>query len=202
MESSPLKHIPLTPVLLAGGKSPRMGRDKALLEFDGEPLWRRQVRLLESLHPSELLVSGPRREEFPVAVRHVADAGESRGPLSGIVSALEASAQPHVLVLAIDLPQMTAAFLHELVGRVLPGRGVVPFSDDARAARRFYEPLAAVYPRSCLELAIRQLAGTDYSMQRFVRAAVAAGTIVEFRIPPEALPLFQNFNTPEDLASG
>ena len=51
-------------VLLAGGKSSRMGSDKAFLEIEGEPLWQRQLATLRGLSPGQLMISGPRREEW------------------------------------------------------------------------------------------------------------------------------------------
>ena len=71
-------------VLLAGGKSSRMGRDKALLEIDGEPLWRRQLATLRALEPEQLMVSGPPRGEGET----VADEIEDAGPLGGVAAAL------------------------------------------------------------------------------------------------------------------
>src|SRR5262249_20874052 len=138
MSAHSLTPLPLTAVLLAGGRSERMGRDKALVEIEGQPLWRRQIALLEALPPAGLIISGPRRAEFAPGTRCIEDSGESRGPLSGVAAALQAATQPHVLVLAVDLPRMSVEFLRHLSDVISPGIGVVPFNDEHSSNRRFY----------------------------------------------------------------
>ena len=76
-------------VLLAGGRSRRMGRDKALLPLpDGRRLWQRQLAVLESLHPAELFISGSAREGVPSLIPCLDDETPGLGPLGGIVAAL------------------------------------------------------------------------------------------------------------------
>ena len=184
-------------IILAGGKSARMGQDKALLEFEGEPMWRRQIGLFRSLSPREIFVSGPRRASFPSTLRHIEDMRPARGPLSGLAAALRVARCRMVLVVAVDLPRMSPGFLAALRERVRAGCGVVPFTTEGPEQKKFYEPLAAIYSRACLPIAERHLAGKDWSMQKFIRAAVAAGLLLEFRIPRGARRLFLNANTPE-----
>ena len=87
--------VPFAAVLVAGGRSRRMGRDKALLRLrDGRLLWERQLKILQSLGPGELFVSGPARDGFPADVVLLADERPDYGPLSGIVAALEAMEAP------------------------------------------------------------------------------------------------------------
>jgi molybdenum cofactor guanylyltransferase len=188
--------LPLTAVLLAGGQSRRMGTDKALLEIEGQPLWRRQLSLLESMEPAEVFVSGPRRPDFPATLRNVEDAGPSRGPLSGLATALRAATCPHVLVLAVDMPLMTRAFLDKLRGSRVVRHGVVPFILERERHEKFYEPLAAIYPRECLDLVERHLTSADWSMQSLVRAGVSARLLTEFEILPDDRRCFRNFNAP------
>jgi molybdopterin-guanine dinucleotide biosynthesis protein A len=175
-----------------------MGTDKAMVEIDGVPLWNRQIELLASLKPVEVVVSGPRRPGFPGTLRNLEDEGPSRGPLTGLATALRSARAPDVMVLAIDLPDMSADFLTLLCTRASRGRGVVPFLSEPATRDRFYEPLAAIYPVECLPLVVRQLAGTDWSMQNFVRAGISAGLLTEFEISAEARGQFRNLNTPGD----
>ena len=177
---------PFSAVLLAGGKSSRMGRDKAFIEVDGQPLWQCQLRLLESLEPAELFIAGPPRPEW---VNVIPDAQPNAGPLGGVVAALRRCSTPFLLVFGIDLPRMTSCYLRSLLSSCSPSAGVVPHR----------EPLVAVYPLTALPIAEECLAFQDYSMQSFARRCVSAELVVEKEIAPEEAPLFLNMNTPEDV---
>ncbi len=183
--------IPFAAVLLAGGQSRRMGRDKALLPLaDGRLLWQRQLGILQELEPAELLISGPGREGFSPDVPLLADRTPGLGPLSGIAAALGAMHSPRLIVLAVDMPEMTAAYLRGLLDRCSDERGIVPQHPDTG----FYEPLAAIYPRSVLPLAVTRLAEQNRALQGFVRSA---GSLVEaWRIAAGDRALFTNWNEP------
>ncbi|MEO6871364.1 MAG: molybdenum cofactor guanylyltransferase [Chthoniobacterales bacterium] len=175
-------------VLLAGGKSTRMGRDKALLEIDGEPLWRRQLETLRTLNPEQLMISGPVRN----GCETIADEFENAGPLAGVAAALRSCIAPRLVVLAVDLPQMTPEFLRSLL-EFEETAGVVPRGPE------FFEPLAAAYSLGCTSLAEEALRRGDFSMQNFVRTAVARQLVVPRDITPDEVSLFKNVNTPADL---
>jgi molybdopterin-guanine dinucleotide biosynthesis protein A len=182
--------------LLVGGRSLRMGRDKALLTIEGVPLWQRQLRLLRELQPSEIFFVGPAREEWIAAgCECFADAANDVGPIGGIVAALRRSAHSHLLVLAIDLPQMRTDFLRNLLALCSENHGIIPKTNEQ------FEPLAAIYPVSCLEVAERCLSAGEYSLQKFARRAVNAGLLVVRKITTAEESLFFNVNTPADLAA-
>ena len=185
---------PCAAVLLAGGQSRRMGRDKALLALPGgRLLWQRQLDVLRELAPAELFLSGFARPGFPADVPLLADELPGCGPLGGIAAALAAMASPRLVVLAIDLPHMTAAFLRGLLAECGAGQGVVP-----RAADGFFEPLAAVYPRTAHAEARARLGRGEYALQPFVRTLTAEGKASARRIRQEETVLFTNWNVPED----
>ena len=182
---------PFTAVLLAGGKSTRMGCDKAGVLLGGQPLWQRQLATLRAVHPHELFISG--KPDGPYAgagVEILADNYPGLGPLAGLEAALRRASHPLVLVLAIDLPAMTADFLSSLIGQ---GTGCVPRTD------RWFEPLAAVYPCACLPLAESCLRDADHSMQRFVRLAAEQGFMRVRELADGERALFKNLNQPGDL---
>ena len=186
---------PFTAVLLAGGKSTRMGRDKAGVLIDGQPLWQRQLATLRAVHPQELFISGkPDGPYADAGVEILADNFPGLGPLAGLEAALRRASHPLVLVLAIDLPAMTADFLSILVRHAAASAtGCVPRDD------RWFEPLAAVYPRACLPLAEACLRAADRSMQRFVRLAVEQGFMRVREVSECDRALFRNVNLPDDL---
>jgi molybdopterin-guanine dinucleotide biosynthesis protein A len=180
--------------LLAGGKSSRMGRDKAFVEMGGVALWRRQLAILRQLSPDELFISGPPHRDWMEDGLHVvADAEENVGPLAGIVAGLRQCSSELLLVLAIDLPNMTTNFYRSLLELSNDGRGVIP-----RRQQRF-EPLAAIYPIGSLTLAEEELREGNYSMQNFVARAVSKGLVTEHVVSRDEEPLFRNINTSEDL---
>lgn len=184
-----------TALLLAGGRSRRMGSDKATILIKGQPLWRRQLDLLAGLSPNELLVSGnPGGPWKGAGCKVVADRLAESGPLAGIASALAVAEHEALLVLALDLPAMTADFLKCLLEVAAERRSGVVSRDQHR-----FKPMAAVYTRSCLSLAQNCLAGTDRSMQNFVRTAAARGLVSLTTLLEEDVPQFRNLNTPGDL---
>ncbi len=115
-------------VLLAGGESSRMGRDKSALPVNGEPLWQRQLAVLRATEPAELFISG--KSDGPYAgcgVEILPDEFPGCGPLGGIATALRRCKSDRLLVLAVDMPAMTAAFLRTLLEQSQrTGMGIIP----------------------------------------------------------------------------
>jgi molybdopterin-guanine dinucleotide biosynthesis protein A len=177
-------------VVLAGGESSRMRRDKASLEIEGEPLWHRQLRILRKLNPERLMIAARKFDEPDCEI--TADAIRGAGPLAGIAGALQRSTSPLLVVLAIDLPNMTADFLGSLLDSCTETQGIVPRSSQG------FEALAAVYPARSAALALECLRAGDYSMQQFVQRALDQGFVKERRIAPNEVDLFFNLNTPAD----
>jgi molybdopterin-guanine dinucleotide biosynthesis protein A len=181
-------------VLLAGGKSSRMGCDKAFIEIEGVPLWQRQLQIIEQLSPRKIFIAAPMRSEWNgVRCTVNPDAQENSGPLGGLLAALRKSATPLLLALAIDLPRMTTDYLRGLLKLCEDGKGVVPISD-----RRF-EPLAAFYPASSLRIAEQLLSSGCYALQDFAKQCLSEGLIVEAPVSSAEIALFLNVNTPTDL---
>ncbi len=190
-------YVTLTGLLLAGGLSARMGRDKATLRIQGEPLWLRQLTLLQKLNPKALWVSARTPPAWlPPNVEALLDEAPSRGPLSGIARALNRIETTHLLVLAVDLPEMSSAHLQKLVAFAKPGRGVIP------ASSQHFEPLAAIYPKSAAVAAARALVDGKLALQVFARALLDAGLVTEYRLKAEEGALYRNANTPADLPDG
>ena len=186
--------FPITAVLLAGGKSRRMGEDKGRLMIEGMPLWKKQLSTLASTGAREVVVSGPAEGAYAgCGLPILNDDMPGAGPLAGVATILRRAEFDFVVVLAIDLPRMPAEYLSELMREALrTGQGIVP-----RRGHRF-EPLAAVYSRGCAALAEAQLRSSDRSMQRFAGAALNAGFIQERLVGPVEEHFFFNLNSPQD----
>jgi molybdenum cofactor guanylyltransferase len=187
----------ISAVLLAGGKSRRMGQDKAAILFRSVPLWQIQVDLLRKLQLQELFISAPADPPWrPADIEFVPDDQPSRGPLSGIAAALSRINGGHLLALAIDMPFMTKSYLRGLCEKVERGRGIVPIIEN-RA-----EPLAAIYPRIVHGELVDALSGSDFSLQSLVRKLVAAGKLQLIQVSDEEKACFRNLNEPGDLDRG
>ena len=184
-------------VLLAGGKSQRMGRDKALLPLpgSGELLWQRQLRVLKEVRPERIFWSGPARPGLPDDLSQVPDAVPNVGPLGGVCSCLRAAATDLLIVLAVDLPQMDADYLRKLARRCTPQRGAVPQRGDD------FEPLAAIYPTLLRDLADDRLRQGRYAMHDFVREAIRRELLEAVPIGDEDAAKFVNVNLPEEWAA-
>ena len=184
----------ISAVLLAGGQSRRMGRDKATILFRGKPLWEIQLDLLYKLQPTEIFVSARTDPAWrPSDVTFVADEPPSRGPLSGLTATLARIRSSHLLVLAIDMPSMKEVHLRYLCDRVEPGRGVLPMIGD-RA-----EPLAAIYPVEARIDFVNALSGVDFSMQTLTNQLVKMGMLSVIRVSEEEQLFYRNLNEPDDL---
>lgn len=166
-----------------------MGRNKAELVFDGLPLWRHQWRTLVQTGAAEVFVAGG-NEGFPGDVEVVGDDVPDGGPLTGLRVALQRARHDWLLVLAVDLPAMTAGYLGGLVGRAGPGWGVMP-----RRGGRF-EPLVAVYPREALAVAEACRRENRPALQEVAGRLVDQNRIRLVDVAPDEEALFFNVNTP------
>ena len=184
----------ISAVLLAGGKSRRMGQDKSTILFRNVPLWQIQLDLLRKLPLQELFISAQTDPPWrPVGIKFVPDNQPSRGPLSGIAASLLRISTDHLLALAIDMPFMTEGYLRSLCEKVERGRGVVPLIEN-RA-----EPLTAIYPREAHDHAIAALSGSDFSLQSLVGKLIAAGKLQSIQVSEKEKTFFRNLNEPRDL---
>ena len=185
----------ISAVLLAGGESRRMGKDKATLLYRGKPLWQIQFELLRKLEPTEIFISARADPVWrPADVQFVADDPPSRGPLSGLAAALAQTHSNHLLAVAIDMPFITEKYLRFLCSQIEPGRGVIAKIDDR------LEPLAAIYPQKVLANFQSALSGMDFSLQTLTGNLAAAGKLhVTPVTSPDERKLFRNLNEPADL---
>jgi molybdopterin-guanine dinucleotide biosynthesis protein A len=187
----------ISAVLLAGGKSRRMGRDKSTILFRNVPLWQIQLGLLRKLPLQEVFISAQTDPPWrPANIKFVPDNQPSRGPLSGIAATLPRSSTDHLLALAIDMPFMTESYLRSLCEKVERGVGVVPLIEN-RA-----EPLAAIYPREAHDHAIAALSGSDFSLQSLAGKLIATGKLQPVQVFTNEKAFFRNLNEPADLGRG
>ena len=188
-----MAEAPLYGLVLSGGRSSRMGQDKALLERDGQSQLTWIVTLLDA-HLDRVFVSTradqqdePERARFEQIVDHYDD----MGPIAGILSAMEEHPQADWLVVACDLPNISAATVRFLVDRRSAAH---PFTAFISSHDGLPEPLCAIWR-----------AGTDGIIRGFIDEGVSCPRKILIRsdahlieqVDPQSL---DNINTPEDLA--
>ncbi|MEP7071506.1 MAG: molybdenum cofactor guanylyltransferase [Verrucomicrobiota bacterium] len=183
----------LSAVLLCGGESRRMGRDKALLEWDGRPMWQWQLDKLRRLRPEHVYVSARNKPAWlPSDAELILDAPPALGPLSGFAATLARMTTEHLLALAIDLPRMTTDHLQFLCSQLHSGIGVVPIIGDR------FEPMAAVYPKESAPYFATALGRRSAELQSIAQELVAAGFLRTMLVPENETALYHNANTPAE----
>lgn len=177
--------------VLAGGRSSRMGRDKALLPYLGRTMLEHVAAQVLEAAGTVAIVADPARYAhfgFPV----IPDERGGCGPLGGIVAALAASTKEWNLMVACDMPQLDAPFLRNLIAAAceMPGAldCLVPLGPCGP------EPLCAVYHRRSLPR-LRSALDRNILKMKAVMASLDAH-MVSVRDPGR----FRNVNTPEDRA--
>ena len=183
--------------LLAGGASFRMRRDKAMIpvQFNNTQmaLWQRQWIVLARMKPAQMMISGPRKDAYPTSIHIIPDRWPGIGPVSGLGTCLEWMTAPFLLVLAVDLAQISEACLRALLHQVTSGCGVIP------AQHGRYEPLAAIYPKKSLHIVAEFLKRDGRRLQRLSQLLVESKLVKCWPIPPELSSDFNNWNRPEDI---
>lgn len=178
---------------MAGGKSQRLGRDKALLVVEGETLLARALRIVGTVTSEQLVVGSPERATQAPNTRVVSDELPGSGPLGGIYTALRAASHDRLLVVACDMPFLNPALLRHLLSLAEGYDVVLPFLEGRG------EQLHAVYAHDCLEAIAQQLESGDFKIDRFFsRVRVRRVEENELRRHDPELRSFWNVNTPED----
>jgi molybdopterin-guanine dinucleotide biosynthesis protein A len=182
-------------VILAGGKSTRMGRDKALIQVNGQTLLARQIELAQQAGASEIFISGrPDTDYSALGCRVLKDEFPDAGPLAGIERALATATRQLLLVLAVDLPGMKANLLRKLLAECSGNCGAIPCNGSE------IEPLAAFYPKTAHSLSLQLLAQNVFVVKRFTEACVKSRLAKFIDLPTEDAEYFVNWNTPDDLS--
>lgn len=182
-----------TGVVLAGGQSSRMGRDKALIEVQGRSMLDRALDMLDR-HSAELLVIGETEKYGHVGPFVIADEWPGKGPVGGIATAMRYASNDKLLVIACDMPALNERFFHLLKAQLGVATDVVVPRHDG-----LIEPLAAAYHRSaqpvfrrCVELDVLKMADALSQVRT---------SFIELVPGYDGWPedLFRNINAPGDL---
>ncbi len=195
---------PISGVVVAGGKSRRLGQDKRRLKLwgdDGPTLLEHTVAIVASICADVAVVLNDPDTWSHLPARLASDVYPHGGALGGIYSGLLVAHHEHALVVASDMPLLNAALLRWMIVQPRDYDVLVPRLGERARNRLGVESLHAIYSRACLPAMQRQLdAGNpqvigffDEVRVRFVEPETIA------RFDPDGLA-FQNINTPDDLA--
>jgi molybdopterin-guanine dinucleotide biosynthesis protein A len=190
--------------VLAGGRSTRMGTDKALLHYAGRPLIAHAVELLKSAGVAPHIVGV--RPDLAAYAPIVEDLHPGRGPLGGIEAALASSSSEWNLFLPVDLPLLPSVFLKYLIerARITGAAATIPTLAGEP------EPLCTVYSRDLLAGIRESLESGSYKVMHGINRSAQPSEVDLFSVEAVAAtrddwplePLrrwFQNMNTPVDL---
>jgi molybdopterin-guanine dinucleotide biosynthesis protein A len=186
--------------VLAGGASRRFGRDKALVEFDGEPLITRLCRNLQGATITNVGIIGDAAKYGNFGVECIADRWPGEGPLGGIITALaagnvSATQDSWSLTIGCDMPFLTSEWLRHLAARAAASKAEVVVPESSYGL----EPLCACWRASAVTTLTR-------AFERGVRRVTEAMKQVPMEILDatdwkrfdSADRLFWNMNTPAD----
>lgn len=130
--------------ILAGGKSTRMGRDKATLVLDSEPMIQKVYGVVRKVFDNIIVVSSDHDVLPGMDIPIIRDVVAVQSPLAGIVSALIHTGADYVFVLACDMPFLSVEAMRYMLDNVNGEDIIIP------ATEKGYEPLHALYGRSCI----------------------------------------------------
>jgi molybdopterin-guanine dinucleotide biosynthesis protein A len=179
--------------ILAGGRSSRMGADKAFLELAGKPLILRAFEVAREAVPDVKIVGDPRK--FAAFGPVIEDVYRDRGPLGGIHAALTNSEVEWNLILAVDLPFVPAQFLKYLLARAESSgaTATVPY------VAGYFQPLCAVYRKAFVSAAERSLSVKKNKIDPLFReVSLCAVSEEDISVSGFEASIFRNLNTPEE----
>ena len=186
--------VDCTAVIMAGGESQRMGRDKATLVLGEQTLLQHVVNIVQPLF-SKVVVS-VRQIRPEIELPQICDTYPNAGPLAGLCAGLEQAATPWIFAVATDMPFVQPAMIEQLAQRRAGFQAVVP------VVQGHPQPLAAFYSASCLPTIQGLLSGSG---KRSMRAALEQLTVCyvdasELLAVDPSLQSFFDLDTPEDFA--
>ncbi len=180
----------VTGVILAGGKSTRMGQDKALLELDGTPIFERVLTAFRQCF-ARTLIAGNRPDLARPELPYFADRYPGSA-LGGLLTGLACAETPFIFVTACDLPFIRPGTIRAVIEQRNGWDAIVPNPPTGP------EPLFALYAKSCLPAIEAHLKRGNYRILD-IYADLSVRFLAENELPIDWHASLSNINTPEDL---
>ncbi len=179
----------ITGIILAGGKSSRMGRDKGFVLYNNQPFITHVLRALTPLVTEVIIVSDSKKYDAFKAKR-VNDTIKNSGPLAGLYTGLSASKTTLNIVLSCDIPLITTAALKILIAAFDPKYDVIQLKSNKKTM-----PLIAIYKTTCATMCFNVLEQDERRMTK----ALEHFTVKTVSLPDDFEKLTINVNTQEQL---
>ena len=188
------KHSDVTGFVLAGGKSSRMGTDKALLSLNGFSLLQQTKAILQEVCKNVFILGS--RQLYGAYGECYEDLYANCGPLGGIHAALLNSSTPYSLITAVDTPFVSAEFFSYMIDRAIKASATV----TAPHIGGVVQPACAVFSRAFLPIAEAALKSGKYKVEpTFPPERTLLISEAELAPFAPAAEMFENLNTPEDF---
>ncbi|MES2575776.1 MAG: molybdenum cofactor guanylyltransferase [Bacteroidota bacterium] len=178
-----------TGIILAGGKSQRMGTDKGLLPLNGKPFITHVYEAMKPIFGDNIVVVSSNADYDAFGYNRIEDLISDKGPVGGLYTALKQSKTKFNLVLSVDVPLITTELVQWLVDNHDDGYLVTQVQVDEKVS-----PLVAVYDRALRTLLGEHMAGNQLKLREVI-AEVNVQTLI---IPEKWSKQLQNINTEED----
>ncbi len=184
----------VTGVILAGGKSKRMGRDKLFLDIGGVPLFQHIYKVLRQVFNDLIVVTNNPEPFDPYNIRVVTDLIPGKGALGGLYTGLKSTFSEGVFCFAADMPFLNSQLIRYMIERGSEGDVIIPKTSDG------LEPLHAIYSKNCLKpietlISRGELKIIDF-LQEVTVIYVSEEEILKY---DPMLTCFLNVNTEEDF---
>ena len=184
----------MTGVILAGGESTRMGKNKAFIEINGKRIIDRTVSLFREIFDDVLLVTNTPLDYIELKVRIVTDLVSGKGSLGGIYTGLFFSSSPKAFFVGCDMPFLDRRVIQYFLGLAQTADIVVQRTKD------YWQPLHAIYPRTLLKPIERLLQQGELKIiKAYQGMRVREVTGEELKPFDPDLHTLSNINTPEEL---
>ncbi len=183
----------MTGIILSGGESHRMAKDKAFLEIDGELIIERILKVFKDIFDEIIIVTNTPEFYISYDVILVGDVIEKKGPMSGLYSGLINSKRNYNFVTACDMPFLNRQLISFMMGLAGNNDIVIPRIKD------FLEPLHAIYSKSCIPFIEGYLKDGNSGLRELLGGCKVRYVEEEeiIQIDPD-MKSFININTPEE----
>jgi molybdopterin-guanine dinucleotide biosynthesis protein A len=185
--------MPFTGIILAGGQSRRMGMEKGLVNFKGQPLINYSIKVLKELC-SEIIISSNSDCYDYLGYKIVPDLQPDTGPMGGIYSCLSSSANDINLVLSCDMPFVTRRIFDLLVKKGSSSNICVPWYEN-----EMYEPLCGVYNKTVLYEMDSYISKNNFKLPDLFKYTSFLPVRISDINPPLSSYYFFSVNSPADL---